>query len=74
MYGNGARIGMEITAAVHRRTQQDHHRALTVFSVAVAGIAMRGSAVCRIVTAVTQTAGSSTAVSALSFRYYNYNP
>ena len=74
MYMNGVRTGMEITAAIHRLILQDHHLALSVFSVAVAGTSMRGSAVCRIVAATAQTTGTTTAVSALSFRNYNYNP
>ena len=71
MYGNGARIGMAVTPAVHRRTQQDHHPALTVLSVAVAGVTMRGTAVCRIVAAAAQATGTAFSVCAFLFLSIN---
>ena len=74
MYGNGARTGMAVTAAVLRPILQDHHRALAVFFVAVAGTAARGAAECLFVAASVQTTGTSTAVCALPFRNYNYIP
>ena len=74
MYGNGVRTGMVVTAAVHRPILQDHHLALTVFFVAVAGASSQGAAECRIVTSTFQAAGTATAVCALPFRNYNYNP
>ena len=76
MYGNGARTGMEatITAIVRQLILQALHRALTVFSVAAAGAAMQGTAVCRIVTTTIPAIGSSTAASALFFSNYNNIP
>ena len=74
MYGNGVMTGMEVIAAVRRQTLQDHHLALSACLVAVAGTAAPGTAVCRFVSATTQTTGTSTTVSASSFRNYNYNP
>ena len=74
MFMSGVRTGMAVTAAVLRPILQDHHRALAVFFVAVAGAATLGAAVCLIVTAAIQTAGTTTSVCALPFRNYNYNP
>jgi hypothetical protein len=74
MFGNCVRTGKEATAAVRRLTLQDHHRALAACFVAVAGAATQGAAVCRVVASAARTAGTTTAVSASSFRNYNYNP
>ena len=67
MFMNGVRTGMEITAAVHRRAQQDHHLVPPVWAVAAAGSAMRGAVVCRIVATSIRTTGATTTASALSF-------
>ena len=74
MFGNGVMTGMVATAAVRRLTLKARHLAPTVWPVAVAGTTMRVAVVCRVVTSALQTAGASTAASALSFRNYNYNP
>ena len=71
MFGNGARAGMEATAAVRRQILQVLHRALSAFSVVVAGATTRGPAEYRIVSTTTLT---SAAASALLFRNYNYIP
>ena len=74
MFGNGAKTGMEITAAVHRSILRDRHLALAAFFVAAAGAAMQGAAGCLIVSTTTLAMGLATSASALSFRNYNYNP
>ena len=71
---SGVRTGMVVTAVVLRPILQDHHRALTAWPVAAAGTTARGSAGYRIVTSTIRTAVTATTASALSFRYYNYNP
>ena len=68
---NGARIGMAVTAAVHRLILQDHHPALSAWIVAAAVTTSQGTAVCRIVTTTTQTAG--TTFSGCAFLYLSIN-
>ena len=71
MYMNGVRTGKEATAAVRRPIRRDLRQALTVWDVAAAGAAMRGTVECRIVTTTFPTTGSATLVSASAFLSIN---
>ena len=68
MYGNGAVIGMAITALARRPTLKDQLRALHACTVVAVGAAARGAAECRFATATTQTAGATTWGCALLYR------
>ena len=66
MSGNGAMIGMEITAAESRPIPRGQTRALSVCCVAVAGAAVRGTAACLTAT-VTRQATATTSLASVWF-------
>ena len=73
MYGNGVKIGIiaVITVTVLQPTLQDHHLALTAWTVAAAGASARSSAEFRFVTTTPLT--TALTISGCAFLYLRIN-